>query len=197
MPYNPKTPARHHRSRSETKTPLTPSLASGRNQSPTKSLYRKKSQADITNPFIDTYGSRDHSRAGSPIKNGTSSKRSTSPIKKVTSVGSGAGIPVSKSLRKQASVGLIRKGGVESRIDVVKRDYVPPPATSSGTQTQVVQPRSEGKRSKSQPAVRPVNTCSDRIRLTTKLWLFYFVLEGHSRSVYYHPRYYRRCNGST
>ena len=75
-----------------------------------------------------------------------------SPIKKMASVGSAAGIPVSKSLRKQASYGLIRKGGVESRIDVITRDYVPP-ATSSQSQQQLPQPRSEGKRSKSQPAV--------------------------------------------
>ena len=153
MAYNPKTPSRHLRSRSETKTPLTPSLAAGMNtlnfgstsQSPTKSLYRKKSQADMSNPFIDTRESR--SRAGSPSK-----KRSTSPIKKMASVGSAAGIPVSRSLRKQASYGLIRKGGVESRIDVITRDYVPP-ATSSQSQQQLPQPRSEGKRSKSQPAV--------------------------------------------
>ena len=46
----------------------------------------------------------------------------------------------SDSFQKQASGGVIRKGGVESRLDVVTRDYVPPP------------PKCEVKRSKSTPA---------------------------------------------
>ncbi|CAL1709380.1 unnamed protein product [Somion occarium] len=135
MSYLPKTPSRHHRSRSETKTPLTPSLVTGLNslnfgtsgQSPTKSMYTKKSQADLTNPFIA-------SQPASPVK------RSTSPIKRVTNASSGS-IPVSRSLQRQASSGLIRKGGIESRLDVITRDYVPPNP-----------PKSETKRSKSQPA---------------------------------------------
>ena len=46
----------------------------------------------------------------------------------------------SDSFQKQASGGVIRKGGVESRLDVVTRDYVPPPS------------KCEVKRSKSTPA---------------------------------------------
>lgn len=107
----PKTP--RHRSRSETKIPLTPSLVASLNTlsfaSPTKG------KADLTNPFIA-------SRPASPIK------RATTGV-----------INVSDSLQKQASGGVIRKGGVESRLDVITRDYVPP--------------KSETKRSRSQPTV--------------------------------------------
>jgi hypothetical protein len=49
-------------------------------------------------------------------------------------------IPTNESFVKQASNGVIRKGGVESRLDVVTNDYVPPAKT-------------EMKRSKSTPAV--------------------------------------------
>jgi cell division cycle protein 20 (cofactor of APC complex) len=51
---------------------------------------------------------------------------------------------VTDSLAKQASGGIIRKGGAESRIDVITRDYVPPPKT-------------EMKRSRSTPANRSVD----------------------------------------
>ncbi|RPD60693.1 WD40 repeat-like protein [Lentinus tigrinus ALCF2SS1-6] len=105
MAYTPKTPTRHGRSRSETKTPLS------------SSFFGSNNLADASNPFI--VASRPASRAASPVK-----KSSTQ---------------VQASLKKQASVGLIRKGGVESRLDVVTRDYVPPP------------PKSE-KRSRSQPS---------------------------------------------
>lgn len=101
----PKTPSRRHRTRSEAKTPLTPSLVSGLNNISLAS----------TNPFVVS--------------------RPSSPVKRTTS----AGIPVSDSLQRQASVGVIRKGGVESRLDVVTRDYVPPP-------------KPEIKRSRSTPA---------------------------------------------
>ncbi|KAN0139178.1 WD40 repeat-like protein [Lactarius tabidus] len=126
MPFNPKTPTRH-RSRSEvSKTPLTPSvLISGLNNvtisSPTKTGGNKSSKysvADITNPFIS------RSRPASPVKRATS-----------------GGITVTESLQRQASSGVIRKGGIESKLDVVSRDYVPPP-------------RPEPKRSRSTPAMR-------------------------------------------
>ncbi|KAJ3492031.1 hypothetical protein NLI96_g336 [Meripilus lineatus] len=114
----PKTPSRH-RSRSETKTPLTPSLVAGLNSisfaSPTKG-----GKADITNPFI--------------------SSRPSSPIKRTTT----GAINVSDSLQKQARGGVIRKGGVESRLDVITRDYVPPKPSKP--------PKSETKRSRSQPS---------------------------------------------
>lgn len=101
MAYPPKTPTRH-RSRSETKPPLS------------SSFYGSNNIADVSNPFIVA------SRPASPVKRSTGATSAT--------------------LKKQASSGLIRKGGVESRLDVVTRDYVPPP------------PKSE-KRSRSQPSV--------------------------------------------
>ena len=129
MAYNPRTPARH-RSRSDVaKTPLTPShLLSAFNNinisSPTKtggSKSSKYSVADITNPFI-------------------SKSRPVSPVKRTTS----GTIQVSESLQRQASSGVIRRGGIESKLDVVSRDYVPPP-------------KPEAKRSRSTPAmVRPI-----------------------------------------
>ncbi|KAL4253717.1 WD repeat CDC20/Fizzy family protein [Abortiporus biennis] len=117
MAFNPKTPSRH-RSRSETKTPLTPSLISGLNSLRFESSPTKGKAVDTTaNPFIQ------------------SQSRPSSPIKRTTS----GSITVSDSLQKQASGGVIRKGGVESRIDVITRDYVPPT-------------KSEHKRSRSQPS---------------------------------------------
>ncbi|KAI0316645.1 WD40 repeat-like protein [Amylostereum chailletii] len=121
MSYLPKTPSRH-RSRSDAaKTPLTPSVIAGLNNvfisSPTKTggKQSKFSVGDTTNPFI--------SRPPSPVKRATTGS-----------------IPVSASLQRQANAGVIRKGGIESKLNVVSRDYVPPP-------------KAEIKRSKSTPAV--------------------------------------------
>ncbi|KAF8148466.1 WD40-repeat-containing domain protein [Crassisporium funariophilum] len=137
--YNqPKTPSRH-RSRSEAKTPLTPSILSGLNNislasSPTKRSSRPgaptKSKAstgpfDTTNPFIAPQ----------------SKSRPSSPVKRIAT----GGIPNSDSFQRQASGGVIRKGGVESRLDVVTRDYVPPP-------------KPEIKRSRSTPAANRTGT---------------------------------------
>jgi cell division cycle 20, cofactor of APC complex len=137
MSYNPKTPSRpgRHRSRSEAKTPLTPSVNSGLNvfclnTSPTKG------RADFTNPFV-------------ALGKQVSSSRPASPIKRTTS----GAIEVSERLKRQASTGVIRKGGVESRLDVVTRDYVPPL-------------KKEVKRSKSQPAVSWFILNAGRIFLT-------------------------------
>ncbi|PFH53498.1 hypothetical protein AMATHDRAFT_137284 [Amanita thiersii Skay4041] len=132
----PRTPARN-RTRSEAKTPLTPSVLSGINNlclasSPTKRQgQRTKTKSstgpsDLTNPFIAPPSLTNRSRPSSPIKRTTSS-----------------GIPLSESFQRQASGGVIRRGGVESRLDVVTRDYVPPPKVSI-------------KRSKSTPAVNRV-----------------------------------------
>ena len=125
MAYNPRTPARHRCRSDVAKTPLTPShLLSALNNvtisSPTKtggSKSSKYSVADITNPFV-------------------TKSRPVSPVKRTTS----GTIQVSQSLQRQASSGVIRKGGVESKLDVVSRDYVPPP-------------RPEAKRSRSTPAM--------------------------------------------
>ncbi|KAJ7632307.1 WD40-repeat-containing domain protein [Roridomyces roridus] len=57
-----------------------------------------------------------------------------SPIKRATSTT----VPVNDALHRQASSGVIRKGAVESRIDVVTLDYVPP---------------AQVKRSRSTPAI--------------------------------------------
>jgi cell division cycle 20, cofactor of APC complex len=126
MAFNPRTPARHRARSDVAKTPLTPShLLSALNNvtisSPTKtggSRSSKYSVADITNPFI-------------------TKSRPVSPMKRTTS----GSIQVSESLQRQASSGVIRRGGVESKLDVVSRDYVPPP------------PRPEAKRSRSTPAM--------------------------------------------
>lgn len=138
MHSQPKTPSRS-RARSEAKTPLTPSLMSSMNNislaSPTKRSSRPGAAAlkskpstgvfDVTNPFISSQ----------------SKSRCSSPVKRIA----GGGIPNSDSFQRQASGGVIRKGGVESRLDVVTRDYVPPP-------------KHEVKRSKSTPAsVRVLN----------------------------------------
>jgi cell division cycle protein 20 (cofactor of APC complex) len=120
-----KTPARH-RSRSEAKTPLTPSLVAALNNASLSSPAKRSSAQtkshtsahDTTNPFI------------APPKS-----RPVTPVKRAS-----AGLAISASLKSQASGGVIRRGGIESRLDVVTRDYVPPP-------------KSEIKRSRSTPAV--------------------------------------------
>lgn len=136
----PKTPSRQ-RACSEAETHLTPSILSGLNNVTLSSAqrssrivppFREKSStaaADFTNPFISTQ----------------SKSRSSSPVKRIGA----AGIPSSDSFQRQASGGVIRKGGVESRLEVVTRDYIPPP-------------KHEVKRSKSTPAVvsgRFLNYC--------------------------------------
>ena len=128
---SPKTPSRH-RSRSEAKTPLTPSLTAAMNgvslasSPPKRSRAKSSSKSSTTTPFNST----------NPfIAPASSRSRPTSPVKRTS-----GGIPVSDSFRSQAGGGVIRKGGVESRLDVVTNDYVPPP-------------KPEIKRSKSTPAV--------------------------------------------
>lgn len=126
----PKTPNRQ-RVRSETKTPLTPSILAGLNNISLASTpshrprgTRSKSSApapfDVSNPFL----APPRSRPASPIK------RTTAP----------GNLAVSDDLHRQASGGVIRKGGIESRLDVVTLDYIPPQ-------------KSEIKRSKSTPAI--------------------------------------------
>lgn len=138
---NPRTPSRH-RTRSEVQTPRTPALVAAMNNmamktgtSPTKKVSVRAGSShkassgpfDITNPFISS----------SQLPSAKSAKsRPASPVKRTT-IG---GVPTSESFQRQASSGVIRKGGVESRLDVVTNDYVPPP-------------KAEIKRSKSTPAV--------------------------------------------
>jgi cell division cycle protein 20 (cofactor of APC complex) len=125
MGNQPKTPLRQ-RARSEAKTPLTPSILSGvsnislaSTQAPSR-IFKPKSSTTAADPLIAL---QSKSRPSSPVK----------------CIGS-AGIPTSESYQRQAKGGVIRKGGVESRLDVVTLDYVPPP-------------RHDVKRSKSTPAV--------------------------------------------
>ncbi|KAG6380113.1 quinon protein alcohol dehydrogenase-like superfamily [Boletus reticuloceps] len=105
----PKTPSRF-RSRSDAKTPLTPSIVSQFNA---VSLGSPQKRADISNPFLVR-------------------SRTASPVKRTTS----AAVPQQTS----SNAGVIRKGGVESRLDVVSHDYHPP--------------RPELKRSRSTPSTR-------------------------------------------
>ncbi|THH29149.1 hypothetical protein EUX98_g5038 [Antrodiella citrinella] len=83
MAFQPKTPSRH-RSRSEAKTPLTPSLLTGLNAisfaSPTKAGGKG---SDLTNPFFT---------------NNVNASRSSSPVKRAS-----GSINVSDSLQKQAN----------------------------------------------------------------------------------------------
>jgi cell division cycle 20, cofactor of APC complex len=90
--------------------------------SPTKG--RKTGPADTTNPFL---------KSSSGPKS-----RPASPIKRITGQGS---FNVSDELKRQASQGMLRKGAIESRMDIITIDRdLPRPAPIS--------------RSKSQPAVK-------------------------------------------
>ncbi|KAG1763104.1 WD40-repeat-containing domain protein [Suillus occidentalis] len=115
----PKTPSRY-RSRSDAKTPLTPSMISAFNGI-SISPQKRSHPADLSNPFI-------------------TKSRQASPVKRAA----GGGIAISDSFQRQAGGGVIRKGGIETRLDVVSRDYLPPTS----------QPRPELKRSRSTPATR-------------------------------------------
>jgi cell division cycle protein 20 (cofactor of APC complex) len=108
---HPKTPSRF-RSRSDAKTPLTPSIVAQFNAVSLGSPQKRAHPADLSNPFLV------RSRAASPVKRTTS-----------------AAAPAPTS-----NAGVIRKGGVESRLDVVSHDYHPP--------------RPELKRSRSTPSTR-------------------------------------------
>lgn len=108
----PKTPSRF-RSRSDAKTPLTPSLVSRFNAVSLGSPQKRAHPADVSNPFLV------RSRPASPVKRTTS-----------------AAHPNSAS----SQAGVIRKGGIESRLDVVSHDYHPS--------------RPELKRSRSTPSTR-------------------------------------------
>jgi cell division cycle protein 20 (cofactor of APC complex) len=100
----PKTPTRY-RSRSEAKTPLTPSLTAALN---------------AVSIFTPSNRSRTKSK---PTQISHSRSRPSSPVKSVAS----NSFVVSDALQRQAGGGVIRKGGFESRLDVVTLDYVPPP----------------------------------------------------------------------
>lgn len=166
MSYPPKTPVRHQRTRSDAKTPLTPSLVSGFNAVNLASGNSYK-QADTTNPFLSSSrpSSKRRSRAVSHGRVGTSS-RSGSPVKRPSS----GAIDVTKSLQRQASAGVIKRGGIESRMDVVTRDYVPPPKTDT-------------RRSRSQPAV---SNCPAILRRSVPILCI--ALARHTRQVHYDTR---------
>ncbi|KAG7095666.1 hypothetical protein E1B28_006384 [Marasmius oreades] len=143
MSMLPKTPSRH-RTRSDARTPLTPSLMSGMNNvslasSPSKRKAKTSSKSssgpfDTSNPFVNPPSIR----PSRPQSRGSRS-RPASPIKAVSY---GNSLQVSDDLSRQAGGGVIRKGGVESRLDVVTRDLNP---------NVIKQP--EIRRSRSTPAV--------------------------------------------
>ncbi|EPQ61380.1 WD40 repeat-like protein [Gloeophyllum trabeum ATCC 11539] len=138
-----KTPSRR-RARSVTRNALTPSaLVNGMNSmaiaTPERPKKSSTSSADTSNPFITTASSRAPSRAPSPVKRAVS-----------------GGFQVSRELKRQASNGVIRKGGIESRMQVVKHDYEPPPPA----------PKPETKRSKSVCSMRDYE--GDRFITTTR-----------------------------
>jgi cell division cycle 20, cofactor of APC complex len=128
QPKTPKTPTRN-RAISETRTPLTPSLVAGLNAVSISATPHKESRPRSksknskvpldSNPF---FYSQPKSRPASPVKR----------------VGN---IPITEELQRQASSGLIRRGGIESKMDVVTMDYIPP------------MPKAEIKRARSQPSM--------------------------------------------
>lgn len=148
MAFNPRTPARHRaRSDAASKQPLTPSIISGisniavstpanKNTRPTK--YAAPSTADTSNPFVTL--PRATSTRGSSRPTSRPASRAASPVKRAIS----GGLQISESLQKQAGTGVVRKGGVESKLDVMSKGQVPP--------------RKEIKRSKSTPAGLHVST---------------------------------------
>ncbi|KAK1215989.1 WD repeat-containing protein slp1 [Marasmius sp. AFHP31] len=107
--------------------------------SPTKRKTKTSSKSssgpfDTTNPFINPPSAR----PSRPQSRGSRS-RPASPVKAVSYNGS---LQVSDDLSRQAGGGVIRKGGIESRLDVVTRDLNP---------AAIKQP--EIRRSRSTPAV--------------------------------------------
>lgn len=136
--------------------PLTPTHNIRRNASPTKQqqptrmLHRSSRSesvvagpADTSNPFLVRTAPRatGFTKPGTSIGNVASSTsrtrrgtmdsdRPASPVKRSTSTGP----LVNANLRRQASAGVIRKGGPESRMDVVSMDYVPLPSSASTSQ---------------------------------------------------------------
>lgn len=155
MSFVPKTPSRRPRADAKTKTPLTPSLTAGLNSmslasSPTKPLRRKKSTkslyADTSNPFLAQPSIKKRasavslslSKSTSHIGSSKSRSRPNSPIK----LNSDGVFKASEEMQREASGGIVKRGGIESKFDVIVHDYVPP--------------RIEMKRSKSQPAVMKV-----------------------------------------
>jgi cell division cycle protein 20 (cofactor of APC complex) len=87
-------------------------------------------------------------RTKSTTRSGTSSTDLTNGgIRRSTSTGP----VVNASLRRQASNGVIRKGGVESRMDVITNDYVPPEPKKDG--------KEHMKRSRSTGSVCHLGVC--------------------------------------
>ncbi|KZT01333.1 WD40 repeat-like protein [Laetiporus sulphureus 93-53] len=123
------------------KNPRTPAVATSSNASDAGQISANKSKGDVSiNPFLASRPSTSVSRVA---------RNAPSPRKR-KSTGS---FPAFESLQRQAKAGVIRKGGVESRLDVVTCDYVPP--------------KSGKKRSKSQPTVSFIRDTRDRF-ITTR-----------------------------
>ena len=157
MPANPKTPAkRSSRLNSEKRTPLSPSISHGisnislNSTSPKKSSKRrskstqkktrtydttvKTKTGDTSNPFISSSDiPRPRTQSLSKSLNydfraaldlSGSSSRPTTPAKKFTEMGS---FTITDELRRDASCGLLTRKEIQSQLDVMKKDFVPPP----------------------------------------------------------------------
>ena len=102
---------------------LQPSTCTTILMSQTKTPSRRRSRSTSISPIKPKQRPRSNSRkaaAGDTTNPFISKSRPVSPVKRTN-----GGFAPSESLSRQASGGVIRKGGVESRLDVVTRDYVP------------------------------------------------------------------------
>ncbi|EJD01982.1 WD40 repeat-like protein [Fomitiporia mediterranea MF3/22] len=165
----PKTPAkRSSRLRNEKRTPLSPSLSHGmtnlslRSTSPVKAPSRRSKSTtktktvdmvvktkldDTTNPFIskaDIPRPRTQSLSESlnydfraALDLSGSRSRPTTPAKSFTETGC---FIVTDALRREAAGGLFTRQEAQSQMDLLKKDFVPPP-------------RKKVTRSRSQPAI--------------------------------------------
>ncbi|KAL5498051.1 SLP1 [Sanghuangporus vaninii] len=170
MPPHPKTPAkRSSRLNSDKRTPLSPSISHGisnmslGSSSPKKSSKKRNKSTqkktrtydmtvqtktgDTSNPFIcssDIPRPRSQSLSKSlnydfraALDLSGSNSRPTTPVRKFTDMGS---FTITDELRREASCGLITRKELQSQLDVMKKDFVPPP-------------RKKVTRSRSQPAI--------------------------------------------
>jgi cell division cycle 20, cofactor of APC complex len=117
-----------------TKTPKTPSRS--RSKSTPKSSLMSLLDVDFVNLTLGSPTKNQKAIAGditNPFLNSGQS-RPSSPVKKATGFN-----PTSAELKRQASMGVLKKGSVESRMEVIFLDHNLPKAPDM-------------KRSKSQPA---------------------------------------------
>ncbi|PPR08014.1 hypothetical protein CVT24_011075 [Panaeolus cyanescens] len=130
-------------------------IIGGKTTGNARGLQRKKSttasasgsvpaafDTSVSNPFITS----------------SSRSRPSSPVKRPLSRSASSNTP-NETLSRQAKAGVIRKGGVESRLEVVTHDYIPQPPAQ--------QPQKDLKRSKSNPGINRSTSSRDRF-ITTR-----------------------------